>query len=293
LTVLTAIYLQPAALGAPATGSVAGIVVDAATRSPLAGASVVVNGTDLGAACDANGRFVILAVPVGTYTVEASMIGYRSLARSPVIVNPGNSADLQFRLEPARIELGAVTVRAEHFPKVKDAPVSERNFAAEEIELAPGGSGDIQRVVQAMPSVVSSGDQDNEVIVRGGNPNENLFMIDGIEIPYPNHFGSFTAQGGPINMLNALVVREVDFVAGAFPARFGGRTSSVMDISLKRGSLKEIDGNIDMGKKSGKKSGHFPISGRKRVKRPAEKRGHATRSCRADARASPRCSAYG
>jgi hypothetical protein len=229
------------------TGSIAGIVVDAATREPLAGASVVVNGTDLGAAADAHGSFVVLDVTVGTYTVEASMIGYKSRARSPVIVNPGHSADLQFRLEPERIQLGMVTVRAEHFPKVKDAPVSERNFAAEEIELAPGGSGDIQRVVQAMPSVVSSGDQDNEVIVRGGNPNENLFMIDGIEIPYPNHFGSIFTQGGPINMLNALVVREVDFVAGAFPARFGGRTSSVMDISLKRGSLKGIDGNIDMG----------------------------------------------
>ncbi len=227
-------------------GAISGRVIDAVTRSPLAGASVVVAGTELGAACDPDGWFTIRGVPVGTYGVEASMMGYKPQARSPVVVNPGHTSELQFRLEQDLIRMAAVEVRAEYFPKVKDAPVSERNFSAEEIEVAPGGLGDIQRVVQAMPAVVSSGDQDNEVIVRGGNPNENLFLIDGIEIPYPNHFGNFTTQGGPINMLNPLVVREVDFVAGAFPARFGTRASSVMDISLKRGSLTELDGNVDL-----------------------------------------------
>ncbi len=229
------------------TGSIAGYVIDAATRSPLPGASVTVVGTELGAAADAAGRFVINRVPVGIHTVEASMIGYAAQARTNSVVSPGRQTELSFRLSRARISIGEVTVRVEHFPRVKDAAVSQRNFAAQEIEIAPGGLGDIQRVVQAMPSVVSSGDQDNEVIVRGGSHNENLFLIDGIEIPYPNHFGSFAAQGGPVNILNPLLVREVDFVAGAFPARYGGRASSVMDISLKRGSLEELDGSIDMG----------------------------------------------
>jgi hypothetical protein len=247
LTVLTAVGMQSAALGATPTGSIAGIVVDAATRSPLAGASVVVLNTELGTAADVDGRFRITDVPAGTYSVEASMIGYGTQTKTIVVVNPARTTELVFRLGQSHIQLGEVTVKAEYFPKVKDAPVSERNFSAAEIEVAPGGLGDIQRVVQAMPSVVSSGDQDNEVIVRGGNPNENLFMIDGIEIPFPNHFGSFTAQGGPVNMLNPILVREVDFIAGAFPARYGNRSSSVMDISLKRGSLTELDGSIDMG----------------------------------------------
>ncbi len=229
------------------SGSIAGIVYDAATHSPLAGASVVVLGTGLGAAGDPDGRFLVTDVPAGTYSVEASMIGYESQAKTIVVVNPARTTELVFRLGQSRIQLAEVTVKAEYFPKVKDAPVSERNFSAAEIEVAPGGLGDIQRVVQAMPSVVSSGDQDNEVIVRGGNPNENLFMVDGVEIPFPNHFGSFTVQGGPINMLNPLLVREVDFVAGAFPAKYGNRASSVMDISLKRGSLTQLDGSIDMG----------------------------------------------
>jgi hypothetical protein len=256
------LVLLPALLTAAPLGNVTGVVLDLGTRTPLAGASVTIANTELGAACGPDGRFLITDVPVGTWAVEASMIGYREQVRNPVVVNPGHSAELEFRLEPTPIAQAAVTVRAERFPKVKDAPVSERNFAAEEIRIVPGGLGDIQRVVQALPSVVSAGDQDNEVVVRGGNPNENLFLIDDIEIPYPNHFGSFFAQGGPVSMLNPLLIREVDFVAGAFPARYGNRTSSVMDIRLKRGSTRGPDGNIDLGMNGVGGVVSFPLPGR-------------------------------
>ncbi len=229
------------------TGTIAGVVLDGSTRSPLAGASIALQNTELGTAADPDGRFLVANVPAGTYSVEASMIGYQPQVRTIVVVNPSRTTELSFRLARSRIELAEVTVKAEYFPRVKDAPVSERNFSAEEIEVAPGGLGDIQRVVQAMPAVVSSGDQDNEIIVRGGNPNENLFLIDGIDVPFPNHFGSFASQGGPINMLNPILIREVDFIAGAFPARFGTRSSSVLDIGLKRGSLEGLDGSIDLG----------------------------------------------
>lgn len=256
------LLLLPLAVVAAPLGNVSGVVLDVATRAPLAGATVVIPGTELGTACDPDGRFLVAGVPSGTWSVEASMIGYRDQVRNPVVVNPGHTAEVEFRLEPAPIAMTAVTVRAEQFPKVKDAPVSERNFASEEVRTVPGGLGDIQRVVQAMPSVVSSGDQDNEVVVRGGNPGENLFLIDDIEIPYPNHFGSFFAQGGPVSMLNPLLVREVDFIAGAFPARYGNRTSSVMDISLKRGSTQGLDGNIDMGMAGIGGVLSFPLPGR-------------------------------
>jgi len=234
-------------LSAAPVGSIAGVVIDGGTRTPMAGANIIVADTDLGAAADVDGRFRITDVPTGIYAVEASMIGYTPQAKTSVVVEPNRSTDLVFKLDPSLIEMAVVTVKAEPFTKVRDAAVSERSFSSEEIQVQPGGSGDIQRVVQAMPAVVSSGDQDNEIIVRGGNPNENLFLLDGIEIPYPNHFGSFETQGGPISMLNPLLVREVDFVAGAFPARYGGRASSVMDIAVKRGALDELDVSIDMG----------------------------------------------
>jgi hypothetical protein len=229
------------------TGRITGSIYDASTRFPLVGANIVVFNTELGAAADQNGRFIVHNLPAGTYSVEASMIGYRSQVMTRVVVEPSKATELVFKLSQSAIEMAEITVRPDYFPKVKDASVSERNFNTEEIQTQPGGLGDIQRVVQAMPAVVSSGDQDNEIIVRGGNPNENLFLVDGIEIPYPNHFALFTQQGGPISMLNALLIREVDFVAGAFPARYGERASSVMDIALKNGSYTELAGNIDVG----------------------------------------------
>ncbi len=243
-------------------GSISGQVFDRSTRTGLAGANVVVVGTELGASADEAGRFLIQNVPIGTYTVEASMMGYQTQARANVVVQPGRTSELAFGLAQEAIALSVVTVKADYFPKVKDAPVSERNFGADEVKVAPGGLGDIQRVVQAMPSVVSSGDQDNEVVVRGGNPGENLFLLDGIELPYPNHFGSFTAQGGAISMLNSLLIREVDFIAGAFPARYGNRASSVMDISLRRGSTRELDGNVDMGMAGMGMVAEFPLPGK-------------------------------
>jgi len=235
-----------ALFGAP-TGKITGSVYDISTRSPMMGSNIIILNTELGAAADVDGRFIINNIPVGIYSVQASMIGYQPQVKTSVVVEPGRATELVFKLAQSTIEMGIITVRPDYFPKVKDAPVSERNFNAEEIQTQPGGSGDIQRVVQAMPAVVSSGDENNEIIVRGGNPSENLFLIDGIEIPYPNHFALFNQQGGPISMLNSLLISEVDFVAGAFPARYGERASSVMDIALKDGSYNEVEGNIDVG----------------------------------------------
>jgi hypothetical protein len=106
----------------------------------------------------------------------------------------------------------------------------------EEIRRSPGDVADIQRAMQALPAVVSGSDQMNEIIIRGGIPGENLFLLDGIEIPNPNHFGVQGAGGGPINLLNSYMVRNVDFYAGAFSAKYGDKASSVMDISLRNGN---------------------------------------------------------
>ena len=87
----------------------------------------------------------------------------------------------------------------------------------------------------------------NEIIVRGGNYGENLFVMDGIEIPNPNHFAAQGIGGGPISLLRAEFIRDVSFIAGAFPARYGDKASSVMDISLRRGNRERLLTNLDMG----------------------------------------------
>ena len=234
--IVTAVLLAGifAWLHADPDGAVTGTVRDASTHAPLAGANVVVIGREAGAAADRSGHFLVENLPAGTYSLEASYMGYRAQVKTAIVVRPNRTTELAFLLEPSRIALGEVRVRPDYFPKAPDAPVSATSFTTEEVKAQPGGIGDIQRVVQSLPGVVSPGDEDNQVIVRGGGPNENLLLIDGFEVANPNHFGLYNGQGG-VTMLNPLLIREVNFIAGAFPARYGDRASSVMDIALRDG----------------------------------------------------------
>jgi len=88
---------------------------------------------------------------------------------------------------------------------------------------------------------------EKEIIIRGGIPGENLFLMDNIEIPNPNHFGEQGTGGGPINRLNTYMVRKVDFYAGAFAAKYGDKASSVMDIALRDGDRERLRGEGYMG----------------------------------------------
>ena len=127
-----------------------------------------------------------------TYNLRFSMIGYRALIKTNVTVSPGRGTEISVKLNPEAIELDAVTVKAKesYFEKDPEAEVSGRTIDTQEIINTSGGLMDIQRVVQVLPSVISGSDQMNEIIVRGGNYGENLFVMDGIEIPNPNHFCS-------------------------------------------------------------------------------------------------------
>ncbi len=231
---------EPASSGEPTaaqavqrTGELYGQVVDKGTRQSLPGVSVLVEGTRLGASTDTTGVFRIQQVPVGSHNVRFMLIGYETLVKSNVVVNPGRRTQVEAALQEAALEMEAIQVQASYFEKARDAVVTTRTMDFEEIRGDPGSVEDIQRVMQALPAVVSGSDQMNEIIVRGGIPGENLFLMDTIEMPNPNHFGDPTTGGGPINMINVHFVREVNFMAGAFPAKYGDKVSSVMDISFR------------------------------------------------------------
>lgn len=163
-------------------------------------------------------------------------------------VGSGRASEASVRLETEPVQIESVTVKAKesYFEKDPQAEVSGRTIDTQEIMNAAGSFLDIQRVVQVLPSVVSGSDQMNEIIVRGGNYGENLFVMDGIEIPNPNHFAIQGAGGGPISLLRAEFIQDVSFMAGAFPAKYGDKASSVMDITMRRGSREHYLTNIDM-----------------------------------------------
>ncbi len=228
-------------------GTIRGQVVDETTLSPLPAVNIMIEGSNLGTAADEEGRFIIHNVAAGIHNLKFMMIGYETRSINNVVVNPGKTAWLKIEMKSTILEGEGVTVTAGYFQEAKDAVVSNRSVDFEEIRTDPGSAEDIQRVMQVLPAVVSGADQDNEIIVRGGMPGENLFVMDHIDIPNPNHFGNQGAGGGPINMLNAQFIRRVDFYAGAFPARYGDRASSVMDISLRDGNRERLSGHGYLG----------------------------------------------
>ncbi len=228
------------------TGSVTGSITDLATQQPLPGVNIIVEGTVLGAASDLDGNFTVQDIPNGFYHVRFSAIGYKPLVKLNIRIVSNRPAIIRAELEQQAVELEGVTVTREYFEKEKDALVSSRTVDLNEIRRDPAGAVDIQRMMQALPAVVSASDQQNEIVVRGGSPGENLFLMDNIEISNPNHFGVPGSGGGPINMINTLFIDRVDFMAGAFPAKYGDKASSVMDISLREGNRTLHSQDIDM-----------------------------------------------
>jgi hypothetical protein len=228
-------------------GRIVGRVLDETTQSPLIGVNIIIDGTRTGAASDEKGEYAIDHILPGIYIVRYHMIGYETRIINNVVVNPGKTTHQTVELKSTVIQGKEVVVTGTFFQEAKDAVVSNRSVDFEEIRSDPGSAEDIQRVMQALPAVVSGADQDNEIIVRGGMPGENLFLMDNIEIPNPNHFGYQGAGGGPMNMINAQFIRRVDFYAGAFPARYGDKASSVMDITLRDGNRERFTGHAYLG----------------------------------------------
>ncbi len=220
------------------TGTIQGRVFDRETKQPVAEAQLQLVGSTLGTLSDSEGRFTLTGAPVGTQAIRVLRIGYRPTTVSDLLINPGRPTQVEVLLESSAATLAATRVVAGNasFVAPRNAPSSRITMSYEEIRRAPGAIGDVSRLVQSLPGVLTGNDTRNDIIARGGSPMENLFLVDGIEVPNINHFAGQGATGGPIGMINNELVRDVAFYAGAFAPRFGNRLSSVLDISLREGT---------------------------------------------------------
>ena len=122
-----------------------------------------------------------------------------------------------------------------------------QTLSIQEIEKDPGSNSDISRVIQVLPGVASTLAFRNDIIVRGGGPGENRFYLDGVEIPYINHFSTQGASGGPVGIINVDFIREVNLYTGAFQASRGNALSSVMELRQMEGSQDNFNGRFSMG----------------------------------------------
>lgn len=228
------------------TGGIRGTVVDAETRAPLTGVSVYVPSANTGAITGERGDYRIRNLPVGTYTVSFRSIGYQPVTRTDVVVRSGRRAEVSAQLVPATVVVEDVLVCAGFFFQPDDQPTSTTSFSHEEIRRAPGSAGDVSRIMQALPSIAKVDDQLNSLVVRGGSPSENGFYLDNIEIPNINHFPLQGTSGGPIGLLHTDFIRRADFSAGGFPASYGDRLSSIMELEYREGNREEFDVQIDI-----------------------------------------------
>ncbi len=232
------------------TGSISGTILQKNTQQSLTGANISIAGSNLFAVADFNGRFRIMNIPVKTYNLLISSVGFKTFTLYNIVVNSGNENVFTIELEQDAAELGEVIVKANK-RSVRAAsletPLSVQRLTAEEIRSNPGGSFDISKVIQTLPGVgggQGGGTFRNDIIIRGGASNENVFYLDGIEVPVINHFQTQGGSGGPQGILNVFFIEDVKLSSSAFDARYDNALSSVFQFKQKVGNANKFQGNV-------------------------------------------------
>jgi outer membrane receptor protein involved in Fe transport len=227
-------------------GSISGEVRDAATQQPLPMVNVLLVGTSLGNASNENGYYHIKQIPPGMYQVKASMIGYEATVLSEVYIAPQRNKSVNIQLRPTGVEVEGVSVHADYYVRPLENTVSYRSLESEEIRRSPGSGEDVFRVIQSMPGVASASGKSAQLIVRGGSPDENLTLLDNIEIYNPIHFARNGASMGVISIVNPSLLKQVDFMTGGFPAKYGDKMSSVFEMSLQDGNREMLNTDLNL-----------------------------------------------
>ena len=229
-------------------GSLNGRILDIQSQQPLPGATVLLEGTGIGVVTDDEGYFIINDIPSQSYNIVASFLGYQNETLYNVIVKSVGNRPILFELEEVTEALDEVVIVRSPFRTSRDTPLSTQSFSAVEIETYPGGNNDITKVVQSMPGISPSiGGFRNDIIIRGGAPNETVYYLDGIEIPNINHFSTQGSAGGPVGMINVSFVRDVTLSSSAFGAEYDNPLSGVLAFEQMEGDPNKFGGNFRFG----------------------------------------------
>jgi hypothetical protein len=232
------------------TQTIRGTVTDPILHSPIAGASVVIVGTQMSALTDEQGNFRISEVPAGTYSLLVSHIGYKEGLFSNIVVNSGKEVVLNLTLEVkvrAEKEVVVTANSKKNRPLNDMSIVSSRAFTVEEAQKYAAAVNDPLRMATGFAGVVAANDGNNEIVIRGNSPAGLLWRMEGIDIPNPNHFGVMGSSGGGISILSTQLLSNSDFVTGAFAAEYGNALSGVFDLKLRKGNNEKKEYTVQAG----------------------------------------------
>ncbi|MBK9168935.1 MAG: TonB-dependent receptor [Bryobacterales bacterium] len=237
--------LPIAAQDTAGVGAISGVV--SSDSQPVAGVTVCVSGLSRCATTGENGAFRITEIRSGEYRLEVTF-GRQALSTEPVTVRAGLEGTVDIALPQVGAARESVTVTASVFVAPEEVKSSSFLIQPEEVFKSAGALQDVSRYVQTLPGVViGSDDFRNDIIVRGGSPLENLFVVDNIEIPNINAFANFASAGGTVSLLDAALIQDVTFLTGGYPAPFINRTSSVLQIAQREGSRDAFGGRATLG----------------------------------------------
>ena len=231
-------------------GRLSGVVVDKLTQKILPNVSVSIEGIAKGVIADTNGIFRITGIPLKTYNIIFSLVGYKKQILFNVVISAGNENNFNIELEQSGGALTEVLVKTNKRTAraaTLETPLSVQRLTTEEIKSNPGGNFDISKVIQSLPGVgggAGGGGFRNDIIIRGGAPSENVFYLDGIEMPVINHFQTQGSAGGPQGILNVSFIEDVKLSSSAFDARYDNALSSVFQFKQKTGNRNKLQGNI-------------------------------------------------
>jgi hypothetical protein len=228
-------------------GAISGVVVDAAGQ-PAEGVRVCALDTASCATSDARGAFRIGELRASSYRLEILPLDGLPFTSDPVDVRAGLDGTVEITLPKAGNFQQTLTVTAPAFQAPEE--VKNSGFLVEPREILKSAAAlqDVSRYVQGLPGVViGTNDFRNDIIVRGGSPLENLFVVDNVEIPNINAFANFASAGGTVSLLDAELLQDVTFLTGGYPAPYINRTSSVLQVTQREGDRKAFGGRATLG----------------------------------------------
>ncbi len=226
-------------------GSISGVVIDKNTQTPLVGATIRLENTPLGAISDVDGKFYIERIQPGTYNVNISLLNFLPTDLFNVVITNGNTNTFSVELERSSEQMNTLEIKRYTYGKATETPLSVQSLTAEEIRSNPGGNFDISKVIQALPGVggLSGAGERNDLLIRGGAPSENVYYLDGIEVPQINHFSTQGSSGGPQGIINVSFIETATLNSSSFNAKYDNALSSVLQFKQRNGNAQHLKGN--------------------------------------------------